>query len=129
VKEPLWLTIEAVLAFHAELVAEHGGELALRDRGLLESALASFRNHHAYGERDIFALATAYANALTRNHPFVDGNKRSAFLAAYTFLGINGSELVAPETEAVEFTLGLAARQISEDQFTLWLRRSCKRAD
>ena len=98
----------------------------MRDRGLLDSALAAPRNHFAYGEHDIFVLATAYANGITRNHPFADGNKRTAFLAAYTFLGLNGLELIAPEIEAVEFVLGLSARSCSEDDFTAWLRRSCK---
>lgn len=124
-KEPLWLTIEAVLAFHEQLVAEHGGVSLLRDRGLLESALTAPRNHFAYGERDLFVLATVYANGVTRNHPFADGNKRTAFLAAYTFLGLNGLELIAPETEAVEFTLGLSARDFNEKDFAEWLRRSC----
>lgn len=125
-KEPFWLTIEAVLAFHEQLVAEHGGVSLLRDRGLLESALTAPRNHFAYGERDLFVLATVYANGVTRNHPFADGNKRTAFLAAYTFLGLNGLELIAPETEAVEFMLGLSARIFSEEDFTEWLRRSCQ---
>lgn len=122
-KEPLWLTIEAVLAFHEALVAEHGGASLLRDRGLLESALARPKNHHAYGEHDHFVLATAYASGITRNHPFADGNKLTAFLAAYTFLGINGFELTASEEEAVRFVLGLTARELSEEQFTDWLRR------
>lgn len=127
--EPLWLTIDAVLAFHGELVAEHGGASLLRDRGLLESALARARNQFAYGERDIYVLATAYCSGITRNHPFADGNKRTAFLAAYTFLGINGYELIATEEEAVRFVLGLTARELSEEQFTDLLRRSCKSID
>ncbi|UCC32358.1 MAG: type II toxin-antitoxin system death-on-curing family toxin [Phycisphaerales bacterium] len=124
-KEPAWLSIEAVLAFHEELVAEHGGSSFLRDRGLLESALASPRNHFAYGERDLFVLATVYANSITRNHPFGDGNKRVAFIAAYTFLGVNGLELQAPEAEVVRVVEGLSARTMSEAEFTAWLRRSC----
>ena len=123
--EPVWLTVEAVLAFHEQLVAEHGGSSLLRDRGLLESALAGPKNHFAYGQRDIFVLATVYANGVTRNHPFVDGNKRTAFIAAYTFLGLNEHELVAPESEAVTFVEGLSTRSVSEDEFADWLRRSC----
>ncbi len=121
-KEPNWLTIEAVLAMHGQLVAEHGGVPAVRDRGLLESALAAPRNHYAYGEHDLCVLAAAYAYALTRNHPFADGNKRIAFLAAYTFLGINGRELTAPEEEVVHMVVGLSARSVSADEFASWLR-------
>lgn len=123
--EPAWLTLEAVLAFHEQLVAEHGGSALLRDRGLLESALASPKNHFAYGEQDLHVLATAYANSITRNHPFVDGNKRAALIAAYTFLGINGLDLVAPEAEAVHFVEGLSTRAVSEEEFAKWLQRSC----
>jgi death on curing protein len=129
VKEPLWLTIDAVLAFHGELVAEHGGASLLRDRDLLDSALAGARNQFVYGERDIYVLATAYCSGITRNHPFADGNKRTAFLAAYTFLGINGYDLIAPEDEAVRFMVGLTTRELSEEQFSDWLRRSCKALD
>jgi len=125
VKEPGWLTVEAVLAFHEQLVAEHGGSPLLRDRGLLESALAAPKNYVAHGEGDLFVLAAAYANGITRNHPFADGNKRTAFIAAYTFLGMNGLELVAPEAEAVKFTEGLSDHSISKVEFTAWLRRSC----
>ena len=89
-KEPAWLTVEAVLAMHEQLVAEHGGSPIVRDHGLLESALAAPKHRYAYVERDIFVLATAYAYRITRNHPFTDGNKCTAFLTAYAFLGING---------------------------------------
>lgn len=120
-KEPAWLTLEAVLAIHEQLVAEHGGSALLRDCGLLESALAAPQNHFAYGERDMYALATAYANGITRNHPFADGNKRMAFMASYTFLGINGIEFNAGETDVVEKVLGLSTRSISETELTAWL--------
>jgi len=125
VKQPAWLTLDAVLAIHEQLVAEHGGSSLLRDRALLESALAGPMNHYAYGERDLCALAAAYANGLTRNHPFADGNKRTAFITAYTFLGINSRELAAPEEEVVKAVRGLSARTISPEEFTAWLRRAC----
>ena len=124
-KQPTWLTLNTVLAMHEQLVAEHGGSPLVRDRGLLESALAAAKNHFAYGERDLCALATAYANGITRNHPFVDGNKRTAFLTAYTFLGIHGVELNAEEADVVQFVEGLTTRSISEAQFTAWLRSVC----
>lgn len=122
-KEPLWLTIDAVLSFHGLLVHEHGGTYQIRDRSLLESALAAPRNKFAFGERDIFNLAAAYANAITRNHPFTDGNKRTAFVAVYTFLGINGCELKASEIEVVDFVEGLSSRAISATKFAEWLRK------
>ena len=125
-KAPAWLTVEAVLAMHEQLVAEHGGSATLRDRGLLESALAAPKHHYAYGERNIFVLTTAYAYAITRNHPFVDGNKRTAFLAAYTFLGINGWELHAPEEKVVKAVVGLSDRSMSAEAFAEWLRESSR---
>lgn len=121
-REPVWLTVEAVLAMHEQLVAEHGGDAGVRNLGLLDSALAAPRHHHTYGERDIFVLAAAYAYGITRNHPFIDGNKRTAFLAAYTFLGINGWELNAPEDEVVRAVVGLSDRSLSVEAFAEWLR-------
>ena len=119
--EPLWLSRRAVEMIHAEQLAEHGGSAGLRDEGLLDSALARAQNRFAYGEADLPALAASYAHGLARNHPFVDGNKRTAFLAAYTFLGLNGLDLHAPEAEAVVMTLGLAAGEIDEDGYAAWL--------
>jgi death-on-curing protein len=126
-KEPAWLTVEAVLAMHEQLVAEHVGDAGVRNLGLLDSALAAPRHHYVYGERDIFVLATAYAYGITRNHPFIDGNKRAAFLAAYTFLGINGWALNAPEDEVVRAVVGLSDRSLSAEAFAEWLRASCRK--
>jgi death-on-curing protein len=126
-KEPSWLTAEAVLAMHEQLVAEHGGDAAVRDRGLVESALAAPRHHYTYGERDIFVLAAAYAYGITRNHAFIDGNKRTAFLAAYTFLGINGWDLNAPEEQVVQMVVGLSDRSVSVEAFAEWLRTACRK--
>lgn len=123
---PKWLTADAVLAMHEQLVVEHGGDAGVRDRGLLESALAAPKHHHAYGKDDRYFLAAVYANAITRNHPFVDGNKRTAFLAAYVFLHINGIELVAPEEEVVAMTVGLSDRTVSAAAFEEWLRKSSR---
>lgn len=121
--EPFWLSRLAVEIIHDEQLAEHGGAPGLRDPGLLESALARPRNLFGYeGETDPCALAAAYAAGLVRNHPFVDGNKRTGFLAAYTFLLMNGQELVAPEAEAVVMTLGLASGELPEAGYAAWLR-------
>jgi death-on-curing protein len=125
VKEPSWLTLDAVLAIHEQLVAEHGGSSLLRDRGLLESALPGPRNHFACGERDLYGLAATYASGITRNHPFADGNKRIAFMAAYTFLGINGIEICADEDDVVEAVLGLSTKSISREGFADWLTSVC----
>jgi death-on-curing protein len=126
-KEPAWLTVEAVLAMHEQLVAEYGGDAGVRNLGLLDSALAAPRHHYTYGERDIFVLAAAYAYGITRNHPFIDGNKRTAFLAAYTFLGINGWELNTPEEQVVQMVMGLSDRSVSPEAFAEWLRTACRK--
>lgn len=122
--EPCWLTREAVLAIHAQLLARFGGSAGIRDDNMLESALAKPRQLHAYGEPNAYEMAAAYAFGVVKNHPFVDGNKRAGFVAAYTFLGINGFDFTAPEEEAVLFTRGLAAGEISLEEYTLWLQKS-----
>ncbi|MGF1641036.1 MAG: type II toxin-antitoxin system death-on-curing family toxin [Rhodospirillales bacterium] len=111
-----------VLALHERLVAVHGGPAGLRDRGLLDSALARPRNVAAYGAPDLCALAAAYAVGIARNHPFVDGNKRTALMAAYVFLGRNGARLVAPEDAATRTMVALAAGTLDEDALADWLR-------
>jgi len=122
VTEPLWLSRQAIEIIHDEQLAEHGGAGGIRDAGLLESALARPRNLFAYGEGDFCALAAAYAAGIVRNHPFVDGNKRTGFLAAYAFLDVNGLDLIAADAEAVVMTLGLASGEMPEQGFTAWLR-------
>lgn len=120
--EPKWLGVEAVIVFHDEQLAEHGGLSGLRDAGLLDSALARPRNAWSYGPNDLIALAGLYAAAIMRNHPFVDGNKRTGFLAAYSFLYVNGLEIVADEADVIVHCLALAASEIDEEQFAAWLR-------
>jgi len=120
--EPKWLGVDAVLVMHAEQLAEHGGADGVRDLGLLDSALARPRNAWSYGEGDLIALGALYAACIMRNHPFVDGNKRTGFLAAYAFLYVNGLEIVADEAEVVVQCLSLAASEIDEAEFAAWLR-------
>jgi len=122
--EPCWLTREAVLAIHAQLLARFGGSAGIRDDNMLESALAKPRQLHAYGQPNAYEMASAYAFGIVKNHPFVDGNKRAGFVAAYTFLGINGIDFNASEEEAVIFTRGLAAGDVTIEEYTLWLRNS-----
>lgn len=123
--EPVWIPIEAVLAIQGELLARFGGLAGIRDEGLLISALNRPQHLFRYGEPSLFELAAAYAEGIVKNHPFVDGNKRAGFMAAYTFLGVNGQRLEAPEEQAVLQTLALAAGTIGVDEFCAWLQESC----
>lgn len=102
---------------------EHGGSLGIRDQGLLESALARPQQKwHYEPDSDLATLSSAYAFGIAKNHPFVDGNKRAALVAAYTFLAINGFELEAPEPETVAAILGTADGSISEEALAAWIR-------
>lgn len=117
-----WLRRDALAAIHAEQLAEHGGAAGVRDEGLLLSALARPENLAAYGEPDIFDLAAAHAFGIVKNHPFVDGNKRAGFMAAATFLALNGHDLTATDADAVKAVLNLAASAMSEAEFAQFLR-------
>ncbi len=121
-KEPAWIrTIEA-LAFHAQQIGLFGGSDGVRDMGLLESALARPKNLFAYGEAVVAMtdLAASYAFGIARNHPFVDGNKRTAMQVAFVFLEFNGVAVTASQEEACLTFLSLAAGEIPEAQLTLW---------
>ncbi|TXL71334.1 type II toxin-antitoxin system death-on-curing family toxin [Vineibacter terrae] len=118
-----WLSVRSILAIHAEQVAEHGGGTGVRDAALPESALARPVNLAAYGSPDAAALAGAYAYGLARNHPFVDGNKRTAFVAAATFLLRNGLGVEAAEAEVVLAFVDLAAGRMDEEALASWFRQ------
>ncbi|CAM5329601.1 hypothetical protein AFEL58S_00906 [Afipia felis] len=120
--EPLWLTRQIVEAIHDEQLAIHGGAGGLRDEGMLESALERPHNKWNYEQADIAELAAAYAFGLARNHPFIDGNKRTAFLALYTFLGLNGIDFEVTEADAAAIILALAAGEVGEEGLTRWIR-------
>jgi death-on-curing protein len=123
--EPVWVSRRVIELLHQESLAEHGGAEGLRDAGLLDSAMARARNLHAYEEvTDPFRLAAAYAFGIAKNHPFADGNKRAAFIAAGVFLRINGIVLRADKAEAVLVMLDLASGEITESQFAEWLRKN-----
>jgi death on curing protein len=117
-----WISKRALLLLHDESLAEHGGATGIRDEGLLESALARPENLAAYGEPDVAALAAAHAFGLAKNHPFIDGNKRAAFLAVGLFLALNGHRLVVSQAEATAMVLALAASEITEEAFAAWIR-------
>lgn len=121
---PVWLSEELILAVHDRQINEHGGLPGVRDKGMLESALARPQQRLAYGgmEVDLPALAAAYAYGIARNHPFADGNKRTAAVACELFLELNGYVLVANDPDLYPVFLGLAAGEISEDELTGWLR-------
>ncbi len=118
---PEWVLLDVIKAAHQAQLEEHGGSPGTRDEGALLSALARPENLFAYETPSIFELATAYASGIVRNHPFIDGNKRTGFLAAFIFLRINGYLLQAPEAEAVVMTLGLASREVDEKGYARWL--------
>jgi len=120
--EPLWLTRQIIEAIHDEQLAIHGGAGGLRDEGMLESALDRPRNKWSYEQAELAELAAAYAYGIARNHPFIDGNKRTSLLALYTFLGVNDIDFDVPEAEAATMILSLAAGEVGEEGLTRWIR-------
>jgi len=122
VAEWIWVRQDVVLALHDEQIAEHGGLSGIRDAALVESALARPLNLAAYGEPDAADLAAAHAFGLARNHPFADGNKRSAAVVALTFLLLNDIAFEITEAELVVMTLALAAGDLTEDEVARWFR-------
>lgn len=122
-----WVSRQALLLLHEESLAEHGGGSGLRDEGLFESALARPLNLAVYGQPNLAALAAAYGVGLAKNHAFVDGNKRVAFLAVGLFLSNNGHRLVCTQAEATLTMLAVAAGQLDEAGFAEWLRAHVQR--
>lgn len=120
--EPVWLDATDALAIHDRQLAEHGGGVGVRDLGLLESALGRPKNRWAYGEDDPAELAAAYAFGVARNHPFIDGNKRTAWVLARLFLAMNGHRLAFAAEDATATVLYLAAGELSEDELADWFR-------
>ena len=121
--EPRWIPRLVVEAVHLDQIREHGGLIGLRDENALESALARARQRWSYEEDvELTRLAADYAFGIASNHPFRDGNKRTAFLAAVIFLGLNGLDFVAPEDEVVEKMLALAGGHLDESELTDWIQ-------
>lgn len=122
-----WIQREVVLAVHEAQLAEHGGGAGIRDIGVLESALARPENPAAYGDPDVAQLAAAYGYGISRSHPFLDGNKRTAFVAVELFLQLNGFSLDADDAGCVMVMLGVAAGDLTEDEFAAWIREHAAR--
>jgi death-on-curing protein len=127
-KEPLWIEERDVVAIHDRLLALHGGATGLRDRGLLESALARPRQHYAYAKTpDVVEMAALYTAGVVRNHPFVDGNKRTGFVIGVLFLELHGFDFKAGEADATQAVMALAAGTLDEAGYGAWLRENVKR--
>ena len=127
-KEPYWLTREECLALHDMMLSQYGGIAGVRDEHLLESALAKPRQLFAYGKPNMADMAAAYAAGIVKNHPFLDGNKRTGFMMGAGFLERNGFEFHASEVDAVLRTLALAAGKMTERAYADWLKANSKRA-
>lgn len=121
-KEPTWLIKTVVLALQEEQLAEHGGQLGVRDEGLLDSALDRPKNQCIRGTPDIYDLAAAYAYGIAKNHPFLDGNKRASLVAAEAFLNLNGHDLTAADAEVLAVWLALASGEMTEIELAEWFR-------
>ena len=119
----IWIEPAVIVAIHEEQLAEHGGPAGTRDQGLLESALARPLQLAHYGKPDAADLAASHAFGIARNHPFIDGNKRTAFVAAELFLALNGYRLAAEDADCVTHMLALAAGELDEPSFAAWLRQ------
>ena len=122
----VWIERPVILAAHEEQLAEHGGSPGIRDAGLLDSALARPLNRAAYGKPDAAELAASCAYGLATNHPFVDGNKRTAFIALELFLAVNGCRFAAGDAESVMSMLAVAAGTMKEEALANWIRRHIK---
>jgi death-on-curing protein len=127
-KEPVWVEKEALLLLHLKSLARFGGAEGLRDEGLLDSALMRPRNAFHYdNQKEIAALTASYAFGLAKNHPFVDGNKRAAFMAVGVFLAMNRWTLNCDSVDAIQAVMALAGGEIGESEFAAWLKRNIKR--
>lgn len=127
-KQPQWVLREVVFAAHDQSLAQFGGAAGVRDEAMLDSALGKPLNLFSYAKPSLFDLAASYGYGIVKNHPFVDGNKRTAFIVAVVFLELNGYAFQASEVDATLQTLALAAGEVSEAAYSAWLKANSKRA-
>jgi len=127
-KTPVWLDRDDAIAIHELMLAQHGGLVGVRDEGLLESALSKPRNLFAYGTPTVTQMAAAYAAGIILNHPFLDGNKRTGFMLAATFMELNSLTLSASEESVVQQTVAMAAGELKEADYAAWLKDSSHKA-
>jgi death on curing protein len=126
-KQPHWISRRALLYLHSASLATFGGSTGIRDEGLLDSALARPQNRFHYApESDLSELAASYGFGIAKNHPFIDGNKRAAFHSVGLFLSINECELIADQLDAIQTVISLAAGELSEEDFAVWIRNHTK---
>lgn len=118
---PIWIEEAVVIAIHRRQLAEHGGSDGIRDKGLLESALFRPKNQYNYGNSTIFDLAAAYGYGIAKNHPFIDGNKRTSYVVTRTFLKLNGYDIQASAIEKYQTWMRLASSQINEAELAQWI--------
>jgi len=128
VKEPIWLNREDCLAIHEMMLAQHGGLAGVRDEGLLESAILKPQHLFTYSSPTLPEMAASYAAGIILNHPFLDGNKRTGFMLAATFLELNGMEFAATEESVVEMTLALAGGKLKQAGYAKWLSENTSKA-
>jgi death-on-curing protein len=126
VDEPVWIIKAVGLALHEEQLAEHGGPPGIRDEGLLNSALDRPNNQFSYANPDIYDLAAAYAYGIAKNHPFLDGNKRTSFIVCETFLNLNDCDLRATDEQALLLLIAMAEGSVTEAELVQWLRANSK---
>lgn len=126
--EPVWIEERDALALHDRLIGLDGGAAGVRDSGLLKSALVRPQQLHVYGDKpSIIDMAAAYTTGIVRNHPFVDGNKRTGFVVGVLFLEMNGYRFIATEEAAAQAVLSLAAGTLDETAFAMWMRANARR--
>ena len=126
-KQPRWVSYTVVIAVHETQLSEHGGAIGVRDQGVLESALARPRQIYAYADKpSLPQLAAAYAVGIVKNHPFVDGNKRTAWVVCATFMELNGRRVTAEQADVVETMLAVAAGEISHEELADWLDQNAR---
>ena len=128
-REPIWIELEDVLAYHDESLSEHGGAEGMRDASALQSALGRPKNSLAYSEAppSFCEMAAAYAFGIARSHPFVDGNKRAAFIVSFAFLALHGFEVTASKEDRYETFFRLAEGKVTESQLALWFEQNSRR--